>query len=266
MSRTTTLTAPMREVLTQVTIQDNGIILPKIDAKLYKQVADVLSRVGFNWNRKYQMHIGDREAQLALDTLLYGEKLPDKNPLAFWPTPPDVADLLVQALRIDWSSDPTILEPSAGRGALLEALARNNVKDLPWSFLAIELDPARAAQMREVGSRIKNAWANFGEYDFLGIDTAANDNFDYIAMNPPFAVEGDPQAYMTHIVTAFNLLAPGGRLASIVPTGCIHGSTKRHQDFRQLLDRHDVAYHELPEGAFKGSGTSVNCVLITLEG
>lgn len=87
----------------------------------------------------------------------------------FYPTPPAVADKLLEG--VDWGKINTILEPSAGKGDLLRAAARNAIADWPahWGRYdrtafeadAVEIDPyLRSILLYEFGGQKKNQLAS----------------------------------------------------------------------------------------------------------
>lgn len=261
-----TMTEGVREVLLRTSCTDNSASLPQdLERKLYQQVNDALERAGGEWDRNAKAHVFAGEAKAAIALLLSGDKLPEKNPLDFFATPPDVADMLVKALQIDWTKRNRILEPSAGEGALVEALVRNNRSGRKWDLTVVEIDLARHALLHRVCIQNQIASVSSSAQDFLDVWFGAVSPFDYVVMNPPFTAEGDPLAYMAHIETALKLLNPGGRLAAIVPSGCVHGASRRHQGFRALLIGLGAEFRTLPEKAFQKSGTGVSCVMIVLE-
>lgn len=83
-------------------------------------------------------------------------------------------------------------------------------------------------------------------------------------MNPPFALEGDNLAYITHIMHAWSLLAPGGRLDAFAPSGVAFREDKRVKGFRVLIEQYG-SFRMLDGGSFKESGTGVNTVLISMH-
>jgi len=263
-----TMTDSVREVLQRTSCTGpNAYLPPDLERKLYQQVNDAIERAGGDWDRKAKAHVFASEAKAAIDLLLNGEKLPDKNPLDFYATPPDIADLLVQALQIDWKKGPRILEPSAGDGALVKALACDNLSRHEWHLAVVEIDRARLNRVVNVAQENRQFRLSLASYagDFLSVSSWPQQQFDYVAMNPPFTAEGDAHAYMAHIEQALKFLKPGGRLAAIVPSGCVHGSSRRHQGFRALLIELGAEFRALPEKAFQRSGTGVSCVMIVLE-
>ncbi len=84
--------------------------------------------------------------------------------------------------------------------------------------------------------------------------------FDAVVMNPPFALEGQPRAWISHVLTAWDLLAPGGRLVAIVPNGFTFQRDDDHDHLRELITLHG-GYRELPDNAFAGSGVRTVVIL-----
>jgi predicted RNA methylase len=90
-----------------------------------------------------------------------------------------------------WGRATRILEPSAGKGALVRALRA----ELPNARIdAVELDPARAALLRELaadasianGDRLAPAWFDVWEGDYLS-RPAPSRRYDLGVSNPPFS-------------------------------------------------------------------------------
>jgi predicted RNA methylase len=265
-NRAVTISPEVRAILMATTCDGAKAFLPpSMPRTLYTAVNAGLEKAGGKWNKGAQCHLFTTDAAAAIGLLLNGEKLSDLNPHDFFATPADVADLLVQSLRIDWTSDPHILEPSAGDGAIVQALARSNSKDQMWNLDAMEIDSTRCNVLIGVCCSAPNAFVLVSNADFLDFNRANTGPYDYVAMNPPFTAEGVSQAYMLHVEQAITLLRPGGRLAAIVPNSLDFGTTKRHDEFRALLSRHGATWEALPDGAFKSSGTAVKCLLLTLE-
>lgn len=170
-----------------------------------------------------------------------------------FPTPADLAARMVDLARP--AIGARVLEPSAGTGRLLAALP--GLAPMPvngsrhtWCgrVVAVEIASPLAQQMEAQGlaHEVRRA-------DFLGVEPAELGTFDVVLMNPPFANATDVQ----HIKHARRFLAPGGRLVAI----CAGGP-------RQAGALQPIAstWQPLPAGTFADSGTSVNTVLLTIDG
>lgn len=243
------------DILRQGKSEGNLYYLPtiRLDRKLYVAVNEVLERIGGKWNKKAKAHVlEDVDPAQLLDLIFQTGEMPPKNPTAFFPTPRVLID---EVLHIS-NDTKRILEPSAGKGNIAEAIRSYCQRhDISAILDCCEIVP----QFREVLK--KKGFHLVDEHDFLLYQPGPI--YDQIIMNPPFALEGDNLAYVTHIMHAWSLLAPGGRLDAFAPSGVAFREDKRVKEFRTLIDQHG-ALRELGGGSFKESGTSVNTVLISM--
>lgn len=117
----------------------------------------------------------------------------------FYPTPPEIAGKLLSA--VNWNAVETILEPSAGRGDLLEYAIRRNGCRQDCDIDCVEIDPNLRALLTGKGFRVVHD-------DFLTYHTCKQ--YSLILMNPPFA-DGDK-----HLLHALELCKHGGQIACIL--------------------------------------------------
>lgn len=158
-----------------------------------------------------------------------------------FPTPPALAARV--AAMAELRPGMRVLEPSAGTGNLIAALA-------PWGNLhitAVEIDQNVFCALTKRFATIAAACCA----DFLTLGDGLG-LFDRIVMNPPFRRGAD----VKHIEHAATKLAPGGRLVAI----CANGS--RQQDALQPLASQ---WYELPAGSFKSEGTNVNTAIVVID-
>lgn len=155
-----------------------------------------------------------------------------------FPTPADVARTVVDLAEIQ--PGDRVLEPSAGTGALIDALPDG------VHIVAIEINNAlcrRLNTMPKVTTTI--------EGDFLNLAGAEPEaKFDRIVMNPPFQNGSD----IRHIQHARRLLKPGGRLVAICAAG-----PRQRETFEPIGD-----WIDLPDGTFKDQGTNVRTAIVVL--
>lgn len=222
----------------------------QLDRKIYQAVNEVLERLGGKWNRKAAAHVFTGDPAPLLEEVIHTGAMPQKNPLAYFATPPQIAARMVEAARME--GDEQVLEPSAGEGAICDAVRSTHPQA---TIRAVEIDPCRAAMLHAKGYDVH-------EQDFLTFRSLML--FDTILMNPPFAVDTDPLAYITHIEHAFSLLAPWGRLVAIAPTGFTFRTDRRSAGFRAFVEQHG-GWDDLPAKAFSASDTGVSTVMIVLS-
>ncbi len=232
----------------------------ELDRKLYKEVDEVLNRLRGKWNKKSNSHIFEENPKLIIEAILQTEEMPPKNPTAFFPTPKSlVEDMFKIAEFTDLSTceyieDFRILEPSAGNGNIakyIREIAPNATLDL------VEYLPLNQKLLEKEGF---NPICG----DFLEYNKDYSTKYNYIFMNPPFSLEHDKKAYITHINHALKMLKPSGTLIAIAPCGFLHNSTKKDKDFFNLVAEHGRIYNN-EKDSFKGSGTNVDTVTIELS-
>lgn len=197
-----------------------------LDRKLYVEVNDALAALGGKWNGKAKAHVFANDPSDAIaDVVVDGGFHDKKRDLQQFFTPPALATMVVDALGL--LAGCTVLEPSAGRGALAGERAARGV----------------------------------AHGDFLDESIAGSGAlYHAIAMNPPFTKGQD----VAHVTRAFGLLAPGGKLAAIMSGGVEFRSDGRTKNFRELIERAGGDIERLPDDSFKESGTSVRTVLVTM--
>jgi type I restriction-modification system DNA methylase subunit len=253
--------ADVLKVLGESSCSGTRLVLPPSLARpLYERVNKVLVACGGRWDKKAKAHVFEGDArQIVADVIVRGEVRTARED-DWFPTPAAVADRLVQLLTC--SPFRTVLEPSAGEGALVLALDRAG---LAVDVVCVEKDPGRCRKLcllREVCSSVRVS-AVIG-HDFLSPEAGAGIGmeapFDRVIANPPFSKNQAP----AHLLRAYELLAPGGRLAAVAPVGVEYRSDRLHARFAELVE--ECGWTEpLPDGAFKDSGTNVRTVIAVLD-
>lgn len=157
-------------------------------------------------------------------------------------TPPALAAELVGLLGE--SVTGRVLEPSAGLGRILDALAPCN----PSGVVAIEKAPDCCGALY----RQERAGVQILQRDFLEVSPEETGLFDAVAMNPPFTMRAD----IRHILHALRFLKPGGRLAAL----CMD-TPQREAALKPLAS----VWRKVPPGTFSKEGTGVGCVLLMIE-
>lgn len=133
----------------------------------------------------------------------------------FYPTPPAVADKLMQG--IDWNFTQSVLEPSAGKGDLARVAANkmyNARRGFPVYDEHSKLEALEQADIDcvEIDSFLRSQLENTGfrvvHDDFLTFETQKR--YDLILMNPPFDRGAE------HLLHALELIEHGGTIRCIL--------------------------------------------------
>ncbi len=239
-------------------IEGNNLYLPgaQLDRSMYVKVNLALTALGGKWkggNTKAHIFASDPSERIE-SAILTGEVIDLKKLYQFFPTPPALADRLVDLA--DVYPGQTVLEPSAGHGAIVDAIVRlNNGAKIDM----VELDQANRAKLATHAEGIL-----MDEPDFLKVDLSVSPNgegWDRIIANPPFAKGQDIQ-HVTHMMT---LVRPGGVVVSVVSGSVAFREGVKFQAFRDLIDTHGGTIESLPDDSFKESGTSVNACVLTVS-
>jgi hypothetical protein len=246
-----TIDIPILQILERVEIRGNTAFLPtgQLDRKVYEKVNKCLEAIGGKWNRKSKGHVFDSDPTDLLDSVVVTGQVTDwRKELQFFPTPRPVALQMLDLAEL--SGSETILEPSAGKGAILDVVRERFPR---CHLFANDINP----KFRDV--LLAKRYTNVSCDDFLRF-TFATKFVDRIIMNPPFTRQQD----VDHIAHAFeNFLKPGGILVSVVSESPFFRSTAKSEMFRRLVTMHGTSF-SLPAGAFAESGTEVMTRIVKL--
>lgn len=173
------------------------------------------------------------------DTLKAGVQVVSAPQL--FPTPAKVAWQVVELADI--RAGHLVLEPSAGTGALIDAI--NPVKRIV-NVRAVEINAQLAERLRARD----NPHVEVRCADFLSCNGDLG-TFDRIVMNPPFERGSD----IRHIRHAQGMLRAGGRLVAV----CAAGPRQR-----EAFESEAEAWIDLPDDTFKAQGTGVRTAIVVL--
>lgn len=114
-------------------------------------------------------------------------------------------------------------------------------------------------QVSEALQMVNDLGYNIVGYDFLEYTGGP---YDRIVMNPPF----ENAQEIDHVLHAFKLLAPGGRIVSVMSEGPFFRSDKKSEAFRDFVDNYGYS-EQLPQGSFLKSrnSTGVNTRIVVIE-
>jgi len=238
----------MESIIKQGKLEDNVYSLPDIelDRKDYLQIAEHLKFLGGKWNRGKRGFIFDREIK-NIDDLL-GDNTKKKKDLQFFETPEKLAKRLVELAEI--KHQDTILEPSAGRGAIIKEIKK--VCDCEIQYC--EIDKTNLKYLEKI-DRLENVSKNG---DFLKFDCMT---FDKIISNPPFSKNQD----IDHIMQMYKLLRVKGILVSMASQHWENSQEKKCVEFRRFLGLTRAEVIDIDRGEFKESGTMIGSKIIIIK-
>ena len=177
----------------------NAIRFPYTENKAAaKEAARILESIGGAVGEDSFWHF-EYPPMPVIDEICTSGCVPDQVSHQFYPTPPELAARVVE--MADIKPGMSVLEPSAGQGGLA---------DLMPGCLCVETAQLNFRVLTAKGHRALHvdflAWAaNWG----------AAEKFDRVVMNPPF----DQGRWLAHVESASKLVASGGRMVAILPSG-----------------------------------------------
>lgn len=218
----------------------------QLDRGIYLQVNKVLELLGGKWNRKERAHVFEESIESAIESvILTGEITDQKKEFQFFETSQKIADQLCDMAELETAK--SILEPSAGRGAILKTIRQRTEAEIYYSEL--ELKNRTALREQGVGHFIG---ANFLECVPFDVDR--------VIMNPPFSKQQD----IDHVTHALKFIEKG-ILVSIMSPAIQFRTNRKTTDFLKLINEYENEITELPEGSFKESGTSIRTIILKVE-
>ena len=220
-------------------IEGNCLYLPEgqLERKLYLKVNQVLEAIHGKWNRKVKAHIfNESPSDILEEILLTGEYTNQKKEYQFFETPENIALQLIELANIQ--KGETILEPSAGKGAIAKFMKGCD---------CVELNEENRTYL------IENNFNLVGK-DFLEF----SNKYDVIIANPPFSKQQD----ITHVEHMMEL-AP--KVVSVMSSSVLFRTNKKTVNFRNEVKSLNGKFIKLPEKSFAESGTNVNACILLID-
>ena len=241
----------VEEILRHCTLENNILKLPQVqfNKKSYAEAKKWIEEAGGSWQGgKVQGFTFPFNAERVFSILKDGKRCNLQQEYQFFETPDSVADWLIM-LAGGIHEDDTVLEPSAGRGALIKAVHRACPSVMVECY---ELMPENREFLHSLGNVI-----------LLGEDFAKDSvgSYSKIIANPPFANNQD----IDHVRLMYERLEEGGTLAAITSPHWKFASEKKCAAFRQWIDEVHGQVFEIGAGEFKESGTSISTMAIVIK-
>lgn len=240
------------EILRHCTLEDNIIRLPRIqfNKKIYAKAKERIEKAGGTWKGgKVQGFTFPFNAERVFSILKTGVPYDLQKEFQFFETPPELGDWLVM-LADGISESDSVLEPSAGRGALIEAIHRSCPNVIVDCY---ELMPENRSFLQKKEC-VRLLGENFTEAPIQG-------KYSKIIANPPFSSNQD----IKHVRVMYELLQEGGTLAAITSRHWRMGSESLCIEFRAWLDRVGGIIYDIEEGEFKESGTGIGTCAVVIK-
>jgi hypothetical protein len=234
-------------------------ITEQLDPALWQSVARVLTMLGGTYQTNRSTYTFSYDPRSNLKQVIQTGVC--RSPAAaegYVGTPDDLAEELTTYPYSDLARMPKgsrVLEPSAGDGRIVRAILDANDE---VSVVAVEPNTERAALIGEHGDRLTVVGSTFEAY--AAGAAAGGELFDAVVMNPPFAVPGRPKLWIDHVMLAWNLLEPGGRLVAVVPSGFADNGSRQVTDLRALVKEFG-GWNRLPQGTFLPDTAVRVCVI-----
>jgi hypothetical protein len=247
------LDARQQELLAHMAVKDNLAVFT-LDEHVpdWATLKKVMTTLGGTWKKGKPggfLFPSDVDGAEVVRLAKTSGEIFDPKLVGFFPTPDALADYVVGL--IDIPRGAVVLEPSAGRGALVRAVVRAEPSAHVHCFELLADNVRCLEQMpREI---------SVTQGDFLAVEP--NWSYDAAVLNPPFAGGAD----IAHVTHALGFVKKGGALVAIMSAGVLYRQDRAHTAFRALVDKHGGMFVENPDGSFLESGTGVRTVTLVIE-
>lgn len=241
----------VEEILKHCTLENSILKLPQVqfNKKSYAEAKKWIEEAGGSWQGgRIQGFTFPFNPERVFSILKEGKRCDLQKDYQFFETPADVADWLVM-LAGGIHEDDIVLEPSAGRGALIKAIHRSCPSVVVECY---ELMP----ENREFLHTLDNVILLDDDFtkDSVG-------RYTKIIANPPFSGNQD----IEHVRLMYERLEDGGTLAAITGPHWKIGTEKKCVEFRTWLDSVSGKTYGIGAGEFKESGTTIATVAVVIK-
>lgn len=241
----------VEEILKHCTLENSILKLPQVqfNKKSYAEAKKWIEEAGGSWQGgRIQGFTFPFNPERVFSILKEGKRCDLQKDYQFFETPADVADWLVM-LAGGIHEDDIVLEPSAGRGALIKAIHRACPSVVVECY---ELMPENREFLHTLDNVI------LLDEDFTKDSVGS---YTKIIANPPFSGNQD----IEHVRLMYERLEDGGTLAAITGPHWKIGTEKKCVEFRTWLDSVSGKTYEIGAGEFKESGTTIATVAVVIK-
>ena len=241
----------VEDILKHCTLENSILKLPKVqfNKKSYTEAKKWIEEAGGSWQGgKIQGFKFPFNPERVFSILKEGKRCNLQQDYQFFETPDEVADWLVM-LAGGINKDDTVLEPSAGRGALIKAIHRSCPSVIVECY---ELMP----ENRELLYTLDNV--RLLDEDFTKNSVG---HYTKIIANPPFSKNQD----ISHVRLMYEHLEDGGTLAAITSQHWKFAPERKCVEFREWLKEVHGEVFEIGAGEFKESGTAIGTMAIVIK-
>lgn len=159
-----------------------------------------------------------------------------------------ISDLAIEDFEYYRHRKISLLEPSAGKGKLLDTLFDK------YSFDRNAMDIDCVELNKENCEVLKSKGYNTYQQDFLTFESPDNLGYDRIIACPPFKGNID----LLHIKKMYTLLNHKGILVTLTSPYWITNNEEIHIDFRKWLIGKEYKFTMLPDNSFMEKGKTVH--------
>ncbi|MEI6752330.1 MAG: DUF4942 domain-containing protein [Paludibacter sp.] len=161
----------------------------------------------------------------------------------FYPTPVEVIEKMLNGVMI---SGKTVLEPSAGKGDIVQYLSMSGAKEV----LACEID-------YHLRSILENKPCRIIEDNFLDVTSECVSHIDLIVMNPPFSKGAE------HILHAWEIAPSGCHIIALCNESTLSNTfSQERQKLSEIVKFNGNAekYGSCFDNSERRTGVSVSCI------
>lgn len=240
----------LQESISKCRVEGNTVFLPSISEGPLSNYPE-LKKAFLNAGAKYKKNtfVFQSDAQPYIDRLMGGENVNIKKEFQFFPTPAELADRLVKLSEIE--KHHLVLEPSAGQGAIVEAIHRaTRIRQVD----CCEINELNHAKLETIDGVLLTG------NDFMQL-VSYEGYYDRVIANPPFSKNQD----IDHIRKMYEVTKSGGRIVTLSSRHWAVSNNKKEKMFRAWLKAINADVLPVAEGAFSESGTSIATYIIVIN-